>query len=120
MGDMRYIYKMLVRKPEGKRSLGRAGRRWEDNITMKDYRETELEVVDWVHLVQDRGQCWAVVSTVMNLRVAQKAGNLLDGDRPIARPVPQVKVNLSLRLTKHHAMKTYGRMEEWRYSSTHS
>jgi hypothetical protein len=28
------------------------------------------------------------------------------------------KVKLSLCLTKHHAMKTYGR--EWRYSSTHS
>jgi hypothetical protein len=29
----------------------------------------------------------------------------------------KVKVQLSLCLTKHHAMKTYW---EWRYSSTHS
>jgi hypothetical protein len=28
----------------------------------------------------------------------------------------EVKINLSLRLTKHHAMKTYW---EWRYSSTY-
>jgi hypothetical protein len=28
---VRNIYNILVRKPEGKRSLGRARRRWEDN-----------------------------------------------------------------------------------------
>ena len=26
------MYRVLVRKPEGKRPLGRPGRRWEDNI----------------------------------------------------------------------------------------
>jgi hypothetical protein len=31
---MRNTYKILVRKPEGKRSLGRPRRRWEDNIEM--------------------------------------------------------------------------------------
>jgi len=30
----------------------------------------------------------------------------------------KVNVNLSLRLTKRHAVQTYWR--EWRYSSTHS
>jgi hypothetical protein len=25
--------------------------------------------VGWIHLAQDRDQCWAVVYTVMNLRV---------------------------------------------------
>jgi hypothetical protein len=33
-GDMRNAYKILVRKPERKRPLGRPGRRWEDNIRM--------------------------------------------------------------------------------------
>ena len=28
------MYKVLVGKPEGKRQLGRSGRRWEDNIKM--------------------------------------------------------------------------------------
>jgi hypothetical protein len=28
------VYRVLVRTPEGKRSLGRPRRRWEDNITM--------------------------------------------------------------------------------------
>jgi hypothetical protein len=49
---------------KGKRSLGRYRRRWEDNIR-KSLREIGWEVVDWIHLYQDR----AVVSTVMNLPV---------------------------------------------------
>jgi hypothetical protein len=32
MGERRCAYKVLVGKPEGKRPLGRPGRRWEDNI----------------------------------------------------------------------------------------
>jgi hypothetical protein len=58
----------LVGKPEGKRSLGRRGRRWENNIKM-DLREIELVGADWIHLAQDRDQWWAFVSTVINLRV---------------------------------------------------
>ena len=34
----RNIYRILVGKPEGKRSLGRPRRRWKDNIKM-DLRE---------------------------------------------------------------------------------
>jgi hypothetical protein len=30
----RDVYRVLVGKPEGKRSLGKPRRRWEDNITM--------------------------------------------------------------------------------------
>jgi hypothetical protein len=38
--DEKYAYTILVGKSEGERSLGRLGRRWEDNIKMnlKDYR----------------------------------------------------------------------------------
>ena len=32
MGERRVAYRVLVRKPEGKRPLGRHRRRWEDNI----------------------------------------------------------------------------------------
>ena len=31
-GERRGVYRVLVGKPEGKRPLGRARRRWEDNI----------------------------------------------------------------------------------------
>jgi hypothetical protein len=43
-------------------------RRWEDNIRM-DLREIVWEFVHCIHLVQDRDQWWAVVNTVMSLRV---------------------------------------------------
>jgi hypothetical protein len=50
MGEERKVYKVLVRKPEGKRPLGRPRRRWEDGIRM-DLRETGLGVwtgIDWL------------------------------------------------------------------------
>jgi hypothetical protein len=68
MGEERKMYKVLVRKPEGKRPLGRPRRRWEDGIRM-DLREIDLGSVDWIRLVQDRDRWRAVVSAVMNLRV---------------------------------------------------
>jgi hypothetical protein len=56
------------RKPERQRPLGKPRRRWEENIRL-DIRETGWEVVDWIHLVEDRGQCQALVEIVMNFRV---------------------------------------------------
>jgi len=34
IGLRRDLFRVLVGKPEGKRSLGRPNRRWEDNIKM--------------------------------------------------------------------------------------
>ena len=34
MGERRGVYRVLVRKPEGKRPLGGPRHRWEDNIKM--------------------------------------------------------------------------------------
>jgi hypothetical protein len=34
MAGNRVVYRVLVGKPDGKRSLGRPKRRWEDNIKM--------------------------------------------------------------------------------------
>jgi hypothetical protein len=45
-------YWISVCKPEGKRHLERRRRRWECNIKI-DLKETRLENVDWVHLVQN-------------------------------------------------------------------
>ena len=66
-GEGRGVHRVLVRKPEGKRSLGRPRRRWEDNIKM-DLREVG-GVGDWVELAQNRDSWRALVNTVMNLRV---------------------------------------------------
>jgi len=67
MRRMRNAYRILVGKPEIKRLLGRPRRRWEGNIRM-DLWEIGWEVVDWVHLAQDRDQRQDV-NTAMNLRV---------------------------------------------------
>ena len=55
MGERRGAYRILVGKPEGKRPLGRPGRRWEDNIKM-DLQEVECGGMDWIELALDRGQ----------------------------------------------------------------
>jgi hypothetical protein len=49
-----------------KRSLGRHRGRWEDNIRM-DPTEIGWEIMDWMHLAQDRDQWWVLVNKVMNL-----------------------------------------------------
>jgi hypothetical protein len=67
MGEKRNAYKILARKPEGKRPLGRSRRRWEDNIRM-DLRDTGWESVKWMHLAQDRKEWQALVNVVMNPR----------------------------------------------------
>jgi hypothetical protein len=58
-------------RPEGKRSLGRPRRRWEDDIKLH-LRETGIDVAKWIQLAQDRVQWWAFLNTVMNLRVPLK------------------------------------------------
>jgi hypothetical protein len=45
IGEKRNVYRLLVGKPEGKRSLGRPRSRWIDNIKM-DLLEMGLSVVD--------------------------------------------------------------------------
>ena len=68
MGERRGVYRVLVGKPEGKKSLGRHRRRWEDNIKM-DLQEVACGGVDWMELAQDRDRWRALANAVMNLRV---------------------------------------------------
>jgi hypothetical protein len=48
MGKRRGVHRVLVRKSEGKRPLGRPRRRWEDKIKM-DLQEMELGA--WTGLI---------------------------------------------------------------------
>jgi hypothetical protein len=57
-----------VWKSEGKRSLGRPRRRWEDNIKIY-LQEFGGGCGDWMELAQDRDRWRALVSMVKNLRV---------------------------------------------------
>ena len=50
--------------------------RWEDNVKM-DLQEVGRGCGDWMELAQDRERWRALVSTVMNFRVPQNAGNFL-------------------------------------------
>jgi hypothetical protein len=68
MGDKTNAYRILVRKPEGKRPLGRRKRRWVDNVQM-DLRQIRCNGMDWIDQTQVRDQWRALMSTVMNLRV---------------------------------------------------
>jgi hypothetical protein len=58
----RIAYRILVGKPEGKRSLARPRPRWVANIKM-DLRETASDNMDWINLAQDRDQWMALVNT---------------------------------------------------------
>ena len=68
IGDWKRVYRVLVVKPEGNRTLGRPRLRWEDNIKM-DVKEVGCEGMDWIDLAQDRDRCRTLVNAVMNVRV---------------------------------------------------
>jgi len=60
IGKRRNSYRILI-------ALGRRRRKWEANIRM-DLRDIGWEVVDWIHLAEDRDQWWAVLYTVVILQ----------------------------------------------------
>jgi hypothetical protein len=64
----RNAYRILVRKPEGKRPLRRPRRRWVDNNKI-DLREIVWDGMNWIDLPEERDKWWALVNTVMNFRV---------------------------------------------------
>ena len=68
MGERRGVYRVLMGEPEGKRSLGRPRRRWDDNIRM-DLQEVGCRGMDWIELAKDRDRWRAVVNAVMSLRL---------------------------------------------------
>jgi len=70
--ERRGVYRVLVRKPEGKRPLGRHRHRWKDNIKMGLGGG-----MGWNQLAQDRDRWWAILNVVMNLRVPLNMGNFL-------------------------------------------
>jgi hypothetical protein len=68
MGEGRGVHRVLVGKPEGRRTFGRHRRGWEDNIKM-DLQEVVCGSMEWIELAQDRDRWRALVNAVMNLWV---------------------------------------------------
>jgi hypothetical protein len=64
----RGVYRVLVGRPERKRSLGRPMSRWGDNTEM-ERREMGIDGANWIQLAQDRVQWRDFLRTVINLRV---------------------------------------------------
>jgi hypothetical protein len=77
-GENRSSYRILVRKPEGMRPLGRLRRRSVVNVKM------DLEWIEWGYLdcsilAENKDQWRDLVNAVMNLRVPSNAGKFLSG-----------------------------------------
>ena len=69
MGEDRGVHRVLVGKPEEKRTLGRQKHRWEDNFKI-DLQEVGGGRGNWIELAQDRNRWRALVGTVRDFRVA--------------------------------------------------
>jgi hypothetical protein len=65
MGEKRNAYRLLVRKPEGNRPLGRPRSRWVDNI--KWILEVRWGGMDWIYLFQYRDQWRTLKNMIMNI-----------------------------------------------------
>ena len=65
MEKVRSAFKILAGKPTGKRTLGRPGRRWEDNIRM-NLREMGVNTRNWVDSFLDY---WRALVNATNLQV---------------------------------------------------
>jgi len=67
MRDRRDVYRVFMRRPDGKRPFGRPRCIW-DSITI-DQQEVGWRGMDWIYLALDRDRWQALVNVVMNFRV---------------------------------------------------
>jgi hypothetical protein len=63
------VYWVRVRKPKGKRPVGRPRRMWEDNVKT-DFREIAWGGMYCIDLSQNRDHWRALVKRVLNLRIS--------------------------------------------------
>ena len=68
MEDRGGVFRVFVKKLEGKKPLGRPRRRWEDYIKM-DFQEVGCGGMDWIDPAQNRDRWRPLVNAVMNFRV---------------------------------------------------
>jgi len=68
-GERRCVYRVLAEKREGKISLERTRRGWEDNINM-DLQEVGCGGMDWTESAQDGYRRRTLVNAVTNFQVS--------------------------------------------------
>jgi len=73
-GGRRVVYRVLVGRPEGKRRLGKPGRKWKDNIKMY-LLEMGWGGMDWIDFAEDRENWWTLVNALMNFNIARDRSN---------------------------------------------
>jgi hypothetical protein len=72
MVRIRTSYKIWSENLKG-RELSVSRRKWVDNMGI-DLREIRWEIVDYMPLVLDRDQWWALFNTIVNLRFPEQLG----------------------------------------------
>jgi hypothetical protein len=75
--EKRNEYRLLVRKAERKRPLGRPRRRWVDNIRM-NLGEVGWGDVDWIGLAKDRNRLRALVNSVIETSGSMKCWETIE------------------------------------------
>jgi hypothetical protein len=70
MGEERRVYRVLVRRPEEMRPLGKSRRRCENGMRMgSEWILGRLAgSVEWIQLAENSGRWKALVNTMKNLR----------------------------------------------------
>jgi len=67
MGDRRGSCRVLMERPEGKRSLRKPRHSWDDNIKM-GLQDVGWSGMNWIDLAQDTDRWRAFVNAIINLR----------------------------------------------------
>jgi hypothetical protein len=78
-------YRVLMEKPEGRRSLVRPISRWEDNIKI-DLIYIYLDGVDWIYLARSRGQVAGCCERGNELSGSINCGKCLGRVRDVVQP----------------------------------
>lgn len=77
MREMRKACKILVIKPEWKKSIEKPSYRWEYYITVERVKR-ESKIVDRIYLAESKILSWDYVNTAMNIRDSMKGKEFLD------------------------------------------
>jgi len=87
MGERRGVYRVLMRKPEGKRPLGRPRRGWENNIKMDNQEVGKSGKMRWAGHVARMGERRGVYRILVGKP---------EGKRPLWRPRHRWEDNIKM------------------------